>query len=108
MARGIAFLSLLVALVTAGFLMNAQLSKSPTRASAASEIDRAKQTADGVKLMQAAFAIEQFKALNGTYAASSLGHLGVKLVRADSSSYCAQTATGHLAGPGGSPAPGPC
>jgi hypothetical protein len=108
MARGIGLLSLVVALVAAAYLMNGQLSPSPSRATASREITKAQQTADGVKLEQAAFAIEQFHALNGTYAATSLGHLGVKLARADSSSYCVETATSHLAGPGGSPAPGPC
>jgi Tfp pilus assembly protein PilE len=108
MARGIGLLSLVVALVAAAYLTNAQLSASPSRASATHEIKRAQQTADGVKLQQAEFAIEQFHALNGTYAASSLGHLGVKLVRADSSSYCLQAGAEHLAGPGGSPEPGPC
>src|SRR5207253_3087994 len=72
------------------------------------EIKQAQQTADGVKLQQAAFAIEEFHALNGTYAASSLGHLGVKLAQADSSSYCLETANEHLTGPGGSPEPGRC
>ena len=108
MARGIGLLSLVVALVAGAYLTNAQLSASPSRASATHEIKQAQQTADGVKLQQAAFAIEEFHALNGTYAASSLGHLGVKLAQADSSSYCLETANEHLTGPGGSPEPGRC
>jgi Tfp pilus assembly protein PilE len=107
MARGIGLLSIVVALVAAAYMMSAQLSPS-SQQSATREIDKARQTAAGVKLEQGAFAIEQFHALNGTYAATTLGHLGVKLVRADASSYCLQAGDEHLAGPGGSPAPGPC
>src|SRR5207249_244683 len=80
------------------------------RKSASAEINRAAQTAAEVKLQQAAFAVEQFHALNGTYAASSLGGLGVRLSRADASSYCLESGSGatiaHLAGPGGTPAAG--
>jgi Tfp pilus assembly protein PilE len=108
MARGVGLLSLVVALVAAAYLMSGQLSGTTSQKSANTEINRARQTADGVKLEQGAFAIEQFHALNGTYAASSLGHLGVVLIRADASSYCLQSGTEHLAGPGGSPTPGPC
>jgi Tfp pilus assembly protein PilE len=107
MARGVGLLSLVVALVAAAYMVSAQLSPTSTQ-SANKEIDQARQTAAGVKLEQGAFAIEQFHALNGTYAATTLGHLGVKLVRADASSYCLQAGDEHLAGPGGSPAAGPC
>ena len=99
---------LVVALVAAAYLMSGQLSATTSQKSANTEINRARQTAAGVKLEQGAFAIEQFHALNGTYAASSLGHLGVQLIRADASSYCLQSGDEHLAGPGGSPTPGPC
>jgi Tfp pilus assembly protein PilE len=108
MARGVGLLSLVVVLVAAAYLMSGQLSATTAQKSATTEINRARQTAAGVKLMQGAFAIEQFRALNGTYAATSLGHLGVKLVRADASSYCLQSGNEHLSGPGGSPTPGPC
>lgn len=108
MARGVGLLSLVVALIAVAYLMSGQLSTTASQKSATTEIERARQTAAGVKLMQGAFAIEQFHALNGTYAAATLGHLGVKLARADASSYCLQAGTEHLAGPGGSPEPGPC
>ena len=107
MARGVGLLSLVVALVAAAYMVSAQLSPT-SQHSATREIDQARQTAAGVKLEQGAFAIEQFHALNGTYAATTLGHLGVKLVRAYASSYCLQAGAEHLAGPGGSPEPGPC
>lgn len=107
MARGVGLLSLVVALVAAAYMVSAQLSPS-SQQSATREIAQARQTAAGVKLMQGAFAIEQFHALNGTYSATTLGHLGVKLVRADANTYCLQAGNEHLAGPGGSPTPGPC
>ena len=108
MARGVGLLSLVVALIAVAYLMSGQLAGTASQKSATTEIDRARQTAAGVKLMQGEFAIEQFHALNGTYAATSLGHLGVKLVRGDASTYCLQAGTEHLSGPGGSPQPGPC
>jgi hypothetical protein len=108
MARGIGLLSLVVALVAAAYLMNGQLSQSPTRASASDDVKRAQQTADAVKLQQASFGLEQFHALNGTYAAASLGGFGVKLARADATTYCIETPNEHLAGPNGTAAPGPC
>jgi hypothetical protein len=108
MARGIGLLSLVVALVASAYLVNAQLSQSPSRATASHEIAKAQQTADAVKLQQASFGLEQFHALNGTYAAATIGSFGVKLARADASSYCIQTPGEHLAGPNGSALPGPC
>ena len=108
MARGVGLLSLVVALVAVAYLMSGQLGTKTSQKSASNEIAKAQQTAAGVKLEQGVLAIEQFHALNGTYAATTLGHLGVKLVRADASSYCLQAGTEHLAGPGGSPEPGPC
>ncbi len=112
MARGLSLLSLLVALGVAGFIMNAQLQHSPSQASAQQEIDRAKQTAAAVAFQQAGVALEEFHALNGTYAGTSLQGFGVRLARADASSYCVESGSGpnltHLAGPGGTPAAGGC
>jgi Tfp pilus assembly protein PilE len=106
-ARGVALLSLLVALVAAGFMLNAQLS-SPSAQQPAQEVTQAQQAADAVTLQQAASALEQSRALDGTYAGASLGGFDVTLARAGASSYCIQTATAHLAGPDGSVQPGPC
>lgn len=112
MARGISLLSLLVALVVAGFIMNAQLMHSPSRGSANQEIDRARQAAAAVTFQQATTALEQFHALNGTYAGASLAGFDVALVRADAASYCIESGSGstlaHLAGPGGAPESGGC
>ena len=108
MARGVALLSLLVVLVVAGFLLNAQLSTGSPATRPAQEVTQAVQAADAVTLQQATAALEQSRALNGTYAGASLGGFDVTLARADASSYCIQTATAHLAGPDGSVQPGPC
>jgi Tfp pilus assembly protein PilE len=108
MARGVGFLSLLVALVVVGMLWSAQMGHSPDRAQAKQEIDQASQTAAALSFQQASTALEQFHALNGTYAGASLAGFGVTLARADASSYCIETSTSHLDGPDGSAAPGSC
>ena len=112
MARGLTFISLLVALGVAGFIMNGQLKSSPSGQSAQQDIEKAKQTAAGVAFEQAGVALEQTHALNGTYAGTSLAGFGVRLVRADASTYCIESGSGptlmHLAGPGGAPAAGGC
>jgi len=107
MVRGLSLLSLLVALLVGGWLLTAQQS-SPSRSTATEAVDQAQQAADGIAFQQALAQLEQFHALNGTYAGASLRGFGVTLARADSGSYCIQTATAHLAGPGGSAAAGPC
>lgn len=107
MVRGISLLSLLVALLVGGWLLTAQ-SSSPSRATATQAVDEAQQAANGVAFQQAQARLEQFRSLNGTYAGASLAGFGVTLARADAGSYCIQTATAHLAGPGGVAAPGPC
>lgn len=107
MTRGISLVSLLVALLVAGWLLTAQHAAT-TRQRASQEIAQAQQEANGVAFQQARTELEAYHALNGTYAGASLGGFGVTLARADASSYCVQDATSHLAGPGGSAAPGVC
>jgi hypothetical protein len=112
MGRAVGIVSVLVGTLVIGLAMTSQSWRSSDHKTASAEIDRAAQTAAEVKLQQAAFAVEQFHALNGTYAVSSLGGLGVRLARADATSYCLESGNGatiaHLAGPGGTPAPGAC
>jgi Tfp pilus assembly protein PilE len=105
--RGLSLLSLLVALLVGGWLLTAQQS-SPSRPTATRAVDEAQQAAAGIAFQQAQAQLEQFHALNGTYAGASLAGFGVTLARADAGSYCMQTATAHLAGPGGTAAAGPC
>jgi hypothetical protein len=99
--------SVLLALLVGGWLLTAQQS-SPSRATATQAIDEAQQATDGIAFQQAQAELEQFRSLNGTYAGASLAGFGVTLARADAGSYCIQTATAHVAGPGGAAAAGPC
>jgi len=108
--RGVSILSLLVALLVAGWLLTAQQRGANAKQSEA--IDQARQAATGLTFQQAQVQLEQFHALHGTYAGASTAGFDVTLVRADASSYCIQGAAGgstsHLAGPGGTPAAGGC
>jgi hypothetical protein len=112
MGRAVGIVSLVLGTLVIGLMMTSQPWRASDRKSASAEINRAEQTAAEVKLQQAAFAVDQFHALNGTYAASSLGGLGARLARADASSYCLESGSGptlaHLTGPGGTPAGGAC
>ena len=107
MVRGLSLVSVLVALLVGGWLLTAQRS-SPSRATATQAVDEAQQAANGLAFQQAEAQLEQSRSLNGTYAGTSLAGFGVTLVRADAGSYCVQTATAHVAGPGGVAAAGPC
>jgi len=107
MVRGLSLVSVLVTLLVGGWLLTAQQS-SPSRANATQAIDEAQQAGDGIAFQQAQAELEQFHSLNGTYAGASLAGFGVTLARADAGSYCIQTATAHVAGPGGAAAAGPC
>lgn len=107
MVRGFSLVSVLLALLVGGWLLTAQQS-SPSRATATQAIDEAQQAGDGIAFQQAQAELEQFRSLNGTYAGASLAGFGVTLARADAGSYCIQTATAHVAGPGGAAAAGPC
>jgi len=108
MARGIPLLSLVLALLVGAFLWNAQADHSPSRAQANREVDRAQRAATAVTFQQAEALLAQFYALNGTYAGASVAGSGVTLARADAASYCIQTTSSHLAGPGGTAAAGTC
>ncbi|HJW67300.1 MAG TPA: hypothetical protein VJ419_05895 [Gaiellaceae bacterium] len=107
MVRGLSLVSVLVTLLVGGWLLTAQQS-SPSRATATQAIDGAQQATDGIAFQQAQAELEQFRSLNGTYVGASLAGFGVTLARADAGSYCIQTATAHVAGPGGAAAAGPC
>ena len=107
MVRGLSLVSVLVALLVGGWLLTAQQS-SPSRTTATQAIDEAQQAANGIAFQQAEAQLEQFRSLNGTYAGASLARFGVTLGRADAGSYCIQSATAHVAGPGGVPAAGSC
>lgn len=105
MARGVPLLSLVIALLVGAFLWNGQThgTSTPNR-----QVEQAQQTASAVTFQQAESALEDFRAVNGTYAGASLAGFGVSLARADASSYCIQAGGSHVAGPGGAVAPGAC
>jgi hypothetical protein len=64
-------------------------------------IDRAELTAGAANL-------EQWHQAHGTYAGTAPEVGGVTVVRADSHTWCLQTANAHEVGPDGTPAAGPC
>ena len=105
MARGVPLLSLVVALLVGAFLWNGQMSGA---SSPDTQVKQAQQTASAVTFQQAESALEDFRAVNGTYAGASLAGFGVTLARADASSYCIQAGGSHVAGPGGAARPGAC
>jgi Tfp pilus assembly protein PilE len=106
MGRGLSLVLLLVPLVMGGYLLNAQMNGGSSGQSAIQQIDKARRAALDARFQQAAVQLEQFRASNGTYAGATAD--GFVVARADAESYCIETATQHLAGPGGSPASGPC
>jgi Tfp pilus assembly protein PilE len=110
MARGLALVPLLAVLLLAGWFVTAQSSRAPSRGTATQAVEQAGMAAAGVSLQQAETQLEQFHALNHTYAGAPLAGFGVTLVRAGADSYCIQAGggTSHLIGPGGSPAAGSC
>jgi hypothetical protein len=113
MARGLGLISILISLAAGAYLMSAQMStQSPAKQNGARVVDMAQSAAAATTLQQAASALDQSKALNGSYAGASLAGFGVTLVRADASGYCLQAGSNgsifYLAGPGGSVAAGAC
>src|SRR5947199_10753070 len=106
MRGGAPRLSVVLALLVGRRLWNAQANHSPG-AQANRQIDQAQQAATAVTFQQAEVALEQFRALNGAYVGASLAGFGVKLARADASSYRVQAGDSHRAGAGGPGAPGP-
>jgi len=107
MARAFGTVLLLLTLVVIAWMMTVQQSSS-SRQQRKQEVDQAQAAANGVAFQQAQAQLEQQHALNGTYAGTSLGGFGVTLVRADASTYCIQSTSAHLTGPGGVAATGPC
>lgn len=93
MLRTLSLLSLVCALAIAGWMWTRQSFQASERAPTAI-------------LQAAATALEFSHRANGTYAGVTPD--GVTVVRADTASYCVEAGGHHLAGPGGSPARGPC
>ncbi len=106
MGRGLSLLFLLVPLMIGGYLLTAQMNSPSDEQQAMQQIDAARQAALDARFQQAAVQLEQFRASNGTYAGATAG--GFRVARADATSYCIETTTQHLSGPGGSPGSGRC
>ena len=114
-ARGLGLVSLLVSLALVGALwaMNAR-QNGPTSQSAQRAETQADRVSADLNFMGAATALEGYRAEHGSYVGATLpASFGVRLVRADASSYCVQATTTngvvHVFGPSSSgPAAGPC
>ena len=111
--RSLGLLSIVFTLAIGAYVLSGQMSsQSHAEQSGDRAVTIAEDTAATVSLQQAAAALDQSHALNGTYAGTSLAGFGVALVRADASSYCVQTDSHgllfHLAGPEGAAASGRC
>jgi hypothetical protein len=110
MTRSLALPLLLVSAAVGGFLFVRDTQTSgPTsslaqQAETQAELDAASTNFDGVLPV-----LQAWYAENATYADAALPPgSGVVLVHADAMSYCLQSGTEHLAGPGGTAEPGPC
>jgi hypothetical protein len=112
MTKLFGLVSLLAALAVGGYLVSAQMGTTgPTSKTGSSAIAEAGTEVSTLNLQQAALALEQFRLQSGTYAGAELGSFAVVLRRADAASYCVESVrapASHLAGPGGTPASGPC
>ncbi len=113
MVRAVTFVSLLGVLLVGAYLFGAgSRAAGPTSTTAKRAERDGAAAAATVNFQQAATALEQNHALQGTYVGTDLSGYGVALVRADATSYCIQVGAGaqaqHQAGPGSAPSPGPC
>jgi hypothetical protein len=114
MGRGFGLVSLVCALaIAAGLWMLMARETGPTSERVKQAEAEATAAASSINFSQAALELEAFRLENGTYAGAALPPAyGVALMRADAASYCLQAGVGaavqHYAGPGGTPAAGPC
>ena len=106
MARLFALVSLLAALGTVGLLVSTQ--RRANERTSPGVVTTAVDAAASINLQQAASALESAKALGGSYAGVDVSGFGVRVARADDSSYCIEAGALHVAGPGGAPSPGGC
>jgi hypothetical protein len=111
MFRALAFVSLLAVVAIGGYVYT-QSAPEPAGSTPGTAVEHAAAgAAADANLLTARTAVEAFFAAGGTYVGAS-APAGVTLVAADASTYCLQSDSGatarHLAGPGGSPAAGPC
>lgn len=107
MTRAVGVISLLVALAVGGFLYASQ---TKTTTPQTQQVETQAVAATSATNFDGALPeLQAWFADHGTYAGVTLPpSFGVTVARADATSYCLQSADQHLAGPNGTPAPGPC
>jgi hypothetical protein len=107
MTRAFGVISLVVALAVGGFLYTSQ---SKTTTPEAQQVETQASAATSATNFDAALpALQAWFVDHGTYAGVTLDpSFGVTVARADATTYCLQSPDQHLAGPDGTPAPGPC
>jgi hypothetical protein len=110
MTRSLVLPLLVISLAVGGFLFVRQAqSTGPTSSVAQQAETQASQDASATDFAAALPAIQAYYADNGTYVGLTLPPaFAVTVVRADATSYCLQSGTEHLDGPGGQSAAGPC
>jgi hypothetical protein len=112
--KALALLSLVAALAISGYLFveRSGLRELGGGGAAASAEATASLGVAAANLQSAAVGLESARAATGTYAGAQLLIAGVRLVRADATSYCVEATAGsttmHLRGPRQGAAPGPC
>jgi hypothetical protein len=106
MTRGLLLPLLIISLAVGGFL-SVRESQSARQAGPAET--QASEAAAATDFAAALPALQAWFADHGTYAGVTLPPaFAVTVVRADGASYCLQSGSEHLVGPGGSAQPGPC
>lgn len=113
MVRAVTLISLLGAMLVGVYLFGAGSRVAGPASPVATHAEQAGSAAAATaNFQQASAALEQTRAVSGSYSGTDLSGFGVTLVRADSSSYCIQNGAGvaamHVSGPGGAPAAGSC
>jgi ABC-type transport system substrate-binding protein len=112
MTRSMGMVFLVLSLAIGGYLF-AQQSKTSGPTSQAVQQDEAlaTATASATSFDAALPTLQAWYADHGTYAGAALPPAdGVTVVRGDATSFCLQSADGHVheTGPNGAPAAGPC
>jgi hypothetical protein len=114
MSRGFGLVLVIASLaIVAGLVALSTRHNAPTAGSAGGAEAQATAAVASQNLAAAAAELEGYHAEHATYVGAIVPPaFGVRLVRAGAVSYCLQPALGrsvrHLAGPGGTPAAGPC
>ena len=109
MTRSLGPIVLVLSLAVGGYLV-AQQSKTAAPGGTAQQAEaQAGEAAAATSFAAAVPTLQLWFQDHGTYAGAALdASYGVVVARADASSYCLEAGGMHVAGPGGTPAAGPC